>query len=310
MKNTVTLGIDTSNYTTSAAICDGGRIVENIRIPLPVKAGEAGLRQSDAVFHHIRNLPGLFLKLQTDMKTVDAIGSDIVPRDQKGSYMPCFLAGDSNARVLARSLGIPVFSYSHQANHIRAALYSSGDGIEGPFIAYHLSGGTFEALLCERNKRSYGVKKIGGTLDLTAGQLIDRVGVMLGLPFPCGGALEALALKNTEKLPAVKPSVKGSFCNLSGVQNKAMAFYSAGKSKEYVAAYTLAYIIATLDQMTEDIMEKHPFPLLFSGGVASNSAIKEYFSQKYGAKFAEPEFSQDNAAGAALLAYEELTGCM
>ena len=307
MKRIITLGIDTSNYTTSAAVCDGGRIVENIRLPLPVKPGEAGLRQSDAVFHHVRNMPALFSRINTDLSEISAIGSDITPRDQKGSYMPCFLAGDSNARVLARALKIPIFNYSHQANHIRAALYSSGDGIEGRFIAYHLSGGTFEALICERMGRTYKVEKAGGTLDVTAGQIIDRVGVMLGLPFPCGPALEQLAAANTEKLPNIRPSVNGTFCNLSGLQNKALAFYSAGKSKEYVAAYTMEFIIRTLDKMTEELLSKYPMPVLFSGGVASNGRIRDVFNNKYKAHFANAEYSADNAAGAALLAYEELT---
>ncbi|MBQ7930319.1 MAG: peptidase M22, partial [Clostridia bacterium] len=98
MRNLLFLGIDTSNYTTSAAICDGeGNILLNAKAPLPVKEGERGLRQSDAVFHHVKNLPEVSRQAGRIMdenreKTLVSVGCSATPRDSDGSYMPCFLS--------------------------------------------------------------------------------------------------------------------------------------------------------------------------------------------------------------------------
>lgn len=299
------LGIDTSNYTTSLSVCKDGEITENIRIPLPVAAGEAGLRQSDAVFHHTVNIPQAFSKLGTDLKNMSAIGCDVRPRDAECSYMPCFLSGRAVACALSKTLGVPMYEYSHQANHIKAAVYSAKMPVYDNFYAYHLSGGTFELLKVSPDARSYEVKIVGGTLDTTAGQIIDRVGVALGLSFPCGAQLERLADENIEPLPKVRPSVKGTSCNLSGLQNIAQKYIKERKSKPFVAAYTMKFIIQTLDLMTSELLAEQRLPLLFSGGVASNGAIRAFFTEKYGAYFAPGAYSADNACGAALLCRDE-----
>jgi N6-L-threonylcarbamoyladenine synthase len=174
----------------------------------------------------------------------------------------------------------------------------------GEFYAYLLSGGTFELLLVKRSAARYDTAVVGGTLDVTAGQIIDRTGVMLGLSFPCGTELEKLASANSRKVTDIKTSVKDTFCNLSGLQNKAEELYRSGRPTEYVAAYVLQTVITTLDSMTGNALKKRELPILFSGGVASNGIIKEYFKHKYGAYFAKSAFSSDNAAGTALLAYE------
>ena len=298
------LGIDTSNYTTSLSVCVDGEITENVKIPLPVANGAVGLRQSDAVFAHTKNLPLCFDKIKTDLKTVSAVGHSDKPRNAEGSYMPCFLSGGAAAAAVSKTLGVPEYAFSHQEGHIRAAVYSSNMPLYDEFYAYHLSGGTFELLTVRRDGLRFKTEIAGGTLDVTAGQMIDRTGVMLGLSFPCGAELEKLALRNSERITDVKTSVKDTFCNLSGLQNRNEALYKDGRSPEYIAAYTIETLIVTLEKMTDAVMKKRELPLLFSGGVASNAVIKEYFKNKYGAYFAEPAFSSDNAAGTALLTYE------
>ncbi len=298
------LGIDTSNYTTSLSVCVDGEIAENVKLPLPVPEGAAGLRQSDAVFAHTKNLPLCFEMIKTDLKTVSAVGYSDKPRNAEGSYMPCFLAGRASAAAVSKTLGIPEYPFSHQEGHIKAAVFSSEMPEFGEFYAYHLSGGTFELLLVKRSAARYDTAVVGGTLDVTAGQIIDRTGVMLGLSFPCGTELEKLASANSRKVTDIKTSVKDTFCNLSGLQNKAEELYRSGRPTEYVAAYVLQTVITTLDSMTGNALKKRELPILFSGGVASNGIIKEYFKHKYGAYFAKSAFSSDNAAGTALLAYE------
>ena len=304
-----TLGIDTSNYTTSVSIYDSvtGEVFQQ-KLLLPVKQGEKGLRQSDAVFHHTTRLYPLAEKLFEQCGTdFDAIGVSEKPRDAEGSYMPCFLVGVNVARSIGAATGKPVFGFSHQSGHIAAALYSCGrmNLMKEKFIAFHVSGGTSEMLLVSPgNERVFDVEIIGETLDLNCGQAVDRAGVMMGLSFPCGKELEALALKS-EKTFNPKVCVKDGNCSLSGLENQCRKMLGSGESKEDVARYCLDFICKTLEKMTEYALAEYGnLPLVFAGGVMSNSIIREKIQSRFGASFAQPEFSCDNAAGVAVLAGE------
>lgn len=302
-----TLGIDTSNYTTSASVCTDGVITENIRIPLPVAKGGVGLRQSDAVFAHIKNIPIAMNELKCDLSDISAVGVSARPRDAEGSYMPCFLAGVATASAIARSLNVPLFEFSHQAGHMRAAEYSSNAELGERFYAYHLSGGTFELLQVDKIDNGYDVQIIGGTKDITAGQLIDRVGVKLGLDFPCGRHLQALADEYTGKLPKPKICVNGLYCNMSGGENLCENLISSGTEKSYICAFLTEFIRSTLEKMTDELVKKvGKCDILFSGGVASNTTLSDFMRNKYGAYCAEAQFSQDNGAGIALLCMDKI----
>ncbi len=301
------LGIDTSNYTTSVAVSDfEGNIIANLKKPLPVKEGERGLRQSDAVFHHTVALPELLDKARdiANGKEIVAIGVSARPTDREGSYMPCFLAGCSAAAGVSLGAECKRYFFSHQCGHIMAALYSSDslDLIGKRFAAFHVSGGTTDILLCEpgTGERPFEVTRIGGTLDINAGQAIDRAGVYMGLRFPAGAQLESLALSYGEKPRREKLCVKGLSCNLSGLENKACKMYDDGQSKEAVAAFVIDFISRTLAKMTENLRDEYEnIPIVYAGGVMSCGMIKRDLS-KYGS-FALPAFSADNAAGIALL---------
>jgi Metal-dependent proteases with possible chaperone activity len=299
-----TLGIDTSNYTTSAALYNDGTISQQ-KMLLPVKPGELGLRQSDAVFHHVQQLPQILEALSGDMNAVRAVGVSDRPRDAEGSYMPCFTVGLGTAKAISLALGVPVHPFSHQAGHIAAALYSSGklDLIEERFLAFHVSGGTTEAVLVTPDERKiFQVRLAARSLDLKGGQAVDRVGAMLGLDFPAGRALEQLALRSAARF-SIRPSMKGADCSLSGIENQCAALLRSGRPKEDVAAYCLAAILAALDAMAAALLSEYGnLPLVFAGGVMSNSLIRAALTEKYGAYFAAPEYSADNAAGVAVLA--------
>ncbi len=312
MKTPVYLGIDTSNYTTSAAVCDeAGRVIANLKLPLPVRQGECGLRQSDAVFAHTKNLPILMEQLHEVLRegyAPVAVGVSATPRDAEGSYMPCFLSGVAVASAIAATAQIPLYRFSHQCGHIRAALYSSGREsvlMGKPFCAFHVSGGTTEVLYVTPAEDGFGVELVGGTADINAGQAIDRVGVMLGLRFPCGPALEKLAGENTAKLPKPRICVRDGVCNLSGLQNLAEKLYADTGDAPLVAAYVLSFVGETLAKMTAHLLEKHPdTPVLYAGGVMSNRYLQKRLAGCADASFAEPAFSADNAAGVALLCRE------
>jgi len=231
MKKDIVIGIDTSNYTTSVALMNtDGELVANIKRPLPVKAGECGLRQSDAVFAHVKNIPSAMQEAREYLKgsVPVAVGVSTRPRNIDGSYMPCFLSGVSVAEGISATLGIPLFRYSHQCGHVMAAIYSSGrfDLLENEnFCAFHVSGGTTEVLRVTPRETAFLSELVGGTKDLNAGQVIDRVGVFMGLPFPCGAHIEKLALQNNNKIPNRKISVSDISVNLSGLENIAKGLY-------------------------------------------------------------------------------------
>lgn len=304
----VVLGIDTSNYTTSVAIVDTeGNLIANLKRPLTVKAGERGLRQSDALFLHTVNIPDIMKEAGGYLAGcyISAIGVSDKPRNVPGSYMPCFLAGVSAAESVATALGIPLFRFSHQCGHVMAAIFSSGreELLSQSFAALHVSGGTTELLTVSPEKNGFLTELVGGTRDLNAGQLIDRVGVYMGLSFPSGAHMEELAKTFTGKIPRKKISSVGTEVNLSGVENQAIRLFEETADKALTAAFVLDSVgraIITMCESYEKINGKSPF--VFAGGVMSNSIIKRMLSDKFDAAFAEPAMSCDNAVGCALLA--------
>ena len=301
------LGFDTSNYTTSVASCGDGYDT-SIRRILEVKQGERGLRQSDAVFQHIKELPNLYYEMsgKVDFKKVCAVGVSTRPRSIEGSYMPVFLAGNSFARVCADTLGVPLYSFSHQDGHIMAGIYSIGayELLDGPFISVHLSGGTTEILKSEYNGYNFDNEIIGGTLDISAGQLIDRTGVNMGLKFPCGKELEKLAL-SVEETFSLPVSVKGSYVNLSGIETKLQTI--TGFSDAVIARSVLFYIAEILKiTIRNAVNETGIKKILVAGGVASNSIIRTKLIDEFSDNiyFASKELSSDNSVGTAVLTYK------
>ncbi len=300
------LGFDTSNYTTSLAMFDGKNIFQQKRL-LTVRHGERGLRQSEAVFQHTVNMPNLVNELDFDNEDINAVGVSARPRNIEDSYMPCFTVGINVATAVSKFTSSKLYTTSHQVGHILAALYSVDklELVNEEFIAFHLSGGTTEALLVKSDKDEIiKAEIIAQSIDLKAGQAIDRTGVLLGLTFPCGREIDALSQKS-DKNYKIKPSMKGFDCSLSGVENKVKAMIESGESREDTAKFVLTYISSTLEKMTELIIKKYgDLPLVYAGGVMSNSFIKSNILNKFdNAYFAKPEFSCDNAAGTAIYAY-------
>ena len=317
------VGLDTSNYTTSAAACivaEDGQItvIANCKAPLPVAEGARGLRQSDAVFAHTRNLPGVMRELRGILEEgnyrVAAVGCSATPRDAADSYMPCFLTGIAAAEAFAAGCGAEVHTFSHQSGHIMAALYSSGALAEGTllhddFLAFHVSGGTTEAVVAHPREGGFDVELVGYGADLHAGQVIDRVGVMMGVEFPCGRVMEQLAAENQTPLPQVKTCVREGVCHLSGLENQAAALWKKTGDAPLVSAYVLTTIGKTLRKMTDQIQDARAqrgeplLPVVYAGGVMSNKFIRPLLTKGAGWKvyFSEPAFSADNAAGTSIL---------
>lgn len=292
------LGVDTSNYTTSVAL-NTVNGMESRRKLLPVKEGERGLRQSDAVFLHIKQFPELFESLP-HFRSLSAVGVSSRPRWAEDSYMPCFLAGVSYVRTVAHSFGCPLYEFSHQQGHIAAGLWSLGrtELLNQRFLAFHVSGGTTELLLVNGID---DVRILSHTLDLHAGQLIDRIGVLLGYSFPCGAAMDPDALK-AERKTSLRVRLKDGCCSLSGYENQAQKMLLDGKSREEIAFFAVDSVCSQLEAMIDFALSQYPdLPLVMIGGVCSNTIIRRRLTEKYGALFAADGYSCDNAAGIACL---------
>ena len=304
------IGIDTSNYTTSVAYFDGVS-GENCSRLLPVKQGELGLRQSDAVFAHIKSLPELSGRLFSNVRAdaITAVGVSTRPRAVEGSYMPCFMVGYSHAKLLSDSLGVPLIEVSHQQGHVAASLWSAGcmELMDQPHLAWHLSGGTTELLLVEPEGKNVRCTKIGGTTDISAGQLIDRTGQLLELPFPSGKHLDALSkeavMKDTFRVKCAEMQF-----SLSGVQNKVQQFHATHNAPAETAAYALRCVAKAVYLASEQALKAYPgLRIVFSGGVASNSMLRQVLAP-LDPVFSPPQFATDNAMGVAVLTHRHQEG--
>lgn len=305
----LTLGIDTSNYATSLAVFDtnAGEVVCDCKKFLPVKPGQMGLRQSDALFHHTAALPQLLTELsqKADFSAIGAVGVSARPRPVEGSYMPCFLAGLNAATTFALARKIPLLETTHQQGHIAAALFATGEQsfFQTQTLVFHVSGGTTDLLMCD------GVEKItllGTSSDLYAGQAVDRLGVKLGYPFPAGAYVSEQAALCAEKVHP-KVSVRGTECSLSGLENQCDKLLKEGKDTAYVCKYCLLCIGETLVRMANTALQQFPdLPVVFAGGVMSSDLIRSYVTHRVPrAYFVPGKFASDNAIGISVLAAKE-----
>lgn len=372
------LGIDTSCYTTSVALMDeAGQLLGEARQILSVKPGRCGLQQSEMVFQHTRNLPRLMEEavgqvigcVKTGAGSVAngvaveedgtanasglaglasagyelaAIGVSGYPRPLENSYMPAFLAGLSVARSLAAVTGARLEIISHQENHLEAGLWSAGGPAVDRFLLLHASGGTTDVLLVELQPMgNYRITEVGGSLDLHAGQFVDRIGVALGLQFPTGPALEVLAKQALERSTLVdaeastvaseavsEPSIAGGSetgvvpmvelpvsvrklqVSLSGPCTAALRKLQSGADPAALALgveHALAETFARV--LRNGAQEYRVRDVLLVGGVGSNNYIRQHVEQKlaklrYPVRLWVPEgrFSCDNATGCAAFA--------
>ncbi|MGN0707829.1 MAG: glycoprotease [Faecalibacterium sp.] len=304
-----TLGLDTSNYATSLAVFDtAGEVVCTKKRFLPVKEGQLGLRQSDALFHHTAALPEMLRELgqEFDLTRIAAVGVSGKPRPVEGSYMPCFLAGVSAANAFALAKGIPLVYTTHQQGHAAAALFAAGgkELFRQKVLLFHISGGTTDLLLCEDGAQR--LELLGTSSDLYAGQAVDRVGVRLGFAFPAGAEVSRLAAQCQEVIRP-KSSVKGMQCSLSGLENQCNSLLAAGKSPDYVCRYCLLCVADTVVKMTRAAQKEYPgLPVVCAGGVMSSDVIRGWVQQRLPqVSFVPGLYSSDNAIGVSILAARE-----
>jgi len=313
------LGIDTSNYTTSVSLINQNYdILFDERIVLGVKEGQRGLRQSDAVFKHTQNLPILLdrafhlVKEGHSIKTIAVSGQ---PRNIEDSYMPAFLSGKAAGQILTGALKCDYKEFSHQEGHIRGGIiHNKIDKVEN-LIVFHISGGTNEILLTNQENDRYTCDIVGQTKDISFGQLIDRIGVKLGYPFPSGKFLDEIACEFHDNNINITKDIyiKNLDFNVSGIETELIRVIENGRiEKKFVVNALFTKILICLIKLIDQVVRQYdPVSILFVGGVSASQYIRKNileYSQEKGLRihFSNPAFSTDNAVGLAFLALDSM----
>ena len=295
------LGIDTSCYTTSVAVADAqGNIVLDRRTLLCVPEQARGLRQSEMVFQHIKNLSELFPQGYTQIK---AVAASTAPRPAEGSYMPVFRVAESFGKAAAYAAGAAFYALSHQHAHIGAAMLGTELMFDGSFLALHVSGGTTDVLqVSAEHNRIQSIQTLGQCSDITAGQLIDRIGVALGNAFPAGAAVSALAAEG--EAAHLNFTIQGLNASFSGAETEVRRRLRQGMRPEDAAATVLLYTAKILNKLIERARQQTGIErVLLFGGVMRSEWIRAYLQKKQqGLIFSGIDYASDNACGLAVQA--------
>lgn len=312
----LSLGIDTSNYKTSVAIMDKeGNILYDCRKFLKVKKGERGLRQSDALFQHVGQLPQIIedaMKIAGIRENIGCVSVSSRPRPVEGSYMPVFTAGIAIAQTISNVLDVPLFKFSHQEGHIEAVkFFSPLKNTKEPFVCFHFSGGTTEAIYVDNDKGQFEI--VGGSRDLAYGQVLDRIGVALGFDFPCGEQMDRLALAGGSVQNIFTPiKVNDAFVNLSGIETQGQRIIQGNNyDTRDIAESLLRSLAESVRKMVLQLHEKYYVnDFIFAGGVSSSQYIKNYLTENIDSRlnlfFGKPEMASDNGVGTALLGGQKI----
>lgn len=305
MKGDCFLAFDTSCYTTSMAVVSNGNVLYDKRIMLSVEMGSRGLRQSEAVFQHIRNYKSILAGAPMERCNIKGVAYSEKPRPLKDSYMPVFCVGESSALLCASALGVKSYALTHQHGHIYSA-FLGNEPFEGECLALHVSGGTLDMLRVNiRRGVVTDITDIGGTLDITCGQLIDRIGVAAGLAFPAGAEMEKLYAAGGAKLSV---NMSGLSVNLSGAEAQAKRLLKEGKEPSFVFSGVIDCAAETLARLVNNAAKETDIKkFVFTGGVICNKIIREKLTDvctQNGCEYilARKEYSGDNACGLALAA--------
>jgi len=303
------MGIDTSNYMTSVAVINSaGEIMYDLRKPLKVKQGQRGLRQSHALFQHIETLPVLIEEALSEVrKRLSAVSVSVRPRPLEDSYMPVFKAGWSMASALGTAMNLPVYSFSHQEGHIEAVKRFSTFRKKEKFLCFHLSGGTCELLLVSGNK----IERLGGSRDISFGQVLDRIGVKLGMDFPCGQEFDRISLKAKESSNKLKEiPVTGTWINLSGIETQAERIIDNGlteNERDMLIKEIFNKIYDSIFALSGNaVISTGLTDILFTGGVSSSRFLADALHSRFDSTnvsidFGNQHLASDNAVGTAFL---------
>lgn len=259
------LGIEGTAHTIGVGIVDEHcRVLANVYDM--VKPEKGGIHPREAANHHAE-LAAPMIRKAVEVAGIGLDDLDVVTFSQGPGLGPCLRTVATAARALSLSLDIPLVGVNHCVAHLEI-----GRGVTGckdPALLY-VSGGNTQVIAYARGR----YRVFGETLDIGIGNMLDKFGREVGLPFPGGPRLEKLALGGG-KLLALPYSVKGMDVAFSGMLTAALALRKGGARLEDVAFSIQEVAFAMLTEVTERAMAHvGKDEVLLGGGVARNKRLQ------------------------------------
>ncbi|MBE6620982.1 MAG: tRNA (adenosine(37)-N6)-threonylcarbamoyltransferase complex transferase subunit TsaD [Ruminococcaceae bacterium] len=314
------LGIESSCDETSAAIVrmDEGRrdICANIvASQIDTHRLYGGVVPEIASRAHVEAISRItYEALDTAGLSLSDIGAVAVTTHP--GLIGALLVGVNFAKSLAFAHNIPLISVNHIHAHVAAAYLADPD-LRPPFLALVVSGG-HTSLYCVTGETEF--EEIGCTRDDAAGEAFDKIGRVIGLPYPGGAALDKLAYEGDAtafKLPS--PALAGSELafSFSGLKTAALNLINSANQRgedinraDLAASYTATIVHAIQKKVDLALEQTGLGTLVMAGGVAANSHLRRALGdlcQRRGVKLVAPPLSLcgDNGAMVAAAGYFE-----
>ncbi|MEM9303188.1 MAG: tRNA (adenosine(37)-N6)-threonylcarbamoyltransferase complex transferase subunit TsaD [Pseudomonadota bacterium] len=306
----IVLGIETSCDETGVALfdTDRGLIAHALHSQIDTHAAYGGVVPELASRDHVSKLAPMVDALLADAGVAREDLDGIACTEGPG-LVGALLVGAGFARALGLALGIPVVGVHHMEGHLLAPLLEE-DPPAFPFVALLVSGGHTQLVAVTAIGR---YRLLGDTLDDAAGEAFDKTAKLLGLPYPGGPALAALATAGDPKrfrFPRPMTDRPGLDFSFSGLKTHTLNLWHAeGENAEVradVAAGFEEAVVDTLAIKCRRALDETGFRrLVVAGGVGANRRLRERLAimgAKRGAYVHYPriEFCTDNGAMIAL----------
>jgi len=257
------LGIESTAHTFGIGIVRNGKVIANVREMYTTKNG--GIIPMESAKHHAKIAEEVYSRALKEAKIKE---KDIfaVAFSQAPGLAPCLIEGMKFAKALAKKLKISLVGVNHCVAHLEIGRTT---GAKDPVMLY-VSGANTQVIAYESGK----YRIFGETLDLGVGNFIDTVARFMGLGFPGGPKIEALAKGG--KYVELPYSVKGMDITLSGIQTNLKQKLDRGVSKKDLAFSLQETVFAMLIETAERALaHTGKKELLLGGGVACNSRLVE-----------------------------------
>ncbi|MFH0922103.1 MAG: tRNA (adenosine(37)-N6)-threonylcarbamoyltransferase complex transferase subunit TsaD [Fibrobacterota bacterium] len=301
----LTLGIETSCDETSAAVVDERfEVLSNVIHTQQEHGRFGGVVPEIASREHVIKIESV-VSAALEKAGVKKEDLGLIAATNAPGLMGALLVGLSFAKGLAFSLGRPFVAVNHLDAHIRANLIGR-PGLVPPYVALVVSGG--HTFLVHDDGTRYCL--LGNTLDDAAGEAIDKAGKLMGLPYPAGREMEAIAKGGDPAFfdfPRALPERRNLNFSFSGLKT-ALKNYLKTRTEEDIArdkpSILAAYQEAVVDQLARksaDALQRTKcHRLLIAGGVACNGRLREKLQLLMGKRnqlyFPAPALCTDNGA--------------
>ena len=301
------LGIETSCDETSASvITEEFRVLSNVIHSQPAHSDFGGVVPEIASREHclkIEDIVGQAL----EKAGIGPEGIDLVCATSSPGLMGALLVGLSFAKGFAFSRNIPFAAVNHLDAHIQANVFTDPKAVEPPYTALVVSGGHTFLAACGKG---HGHELIGNTLDDAAGEALDKAGKLMGLAYPAGREIEAIAKKGNpafHHFPRALPAKNNLNFSFSGLKTALKNFLKKmdpadieGKTADILASYQEAVMDALVKKSVLALRKTKYRKLLLCGGVARNGLLRERLSLSikppHELYYPAPEFCTDNGA--------------